>query len=490
MAERLVSDLKDGKQPYQLNLDERGITADFASSGAALLKAIGAKITPEDTQDSNNLMNHVLLLLRNQAYRVIINSLECLLEGYLEDGWSNFCDPLWVDLFQRLLAGNQCQSQIILTTQEIPGDLTQIGSRYETRWSAQNIPGLTELEQIQLFQRRGFTLDDTEKHYISRIGKLFEGHPLVLRVIAEDLKACNVDIASYWKECKLEELETNRPIILSRKELRHQIRQRVKAAIERLTEDAYQLLCYASVYRQPVPTSFWLNILTTLTKSRSEAALSLLKSRGFAEEDWSTAWIGTSNQLLLRQHNLIRTIAHELLKADISNWETAENRAAKLWLETGESILRSAQLESLRGYLEAFYHYCYVHNWEAASNLFMLPIAESEMRICETLNFWGYYQKQLEHCELLIKPISSEVEMVRQRNIGLACFEIGRYAEAIQALQCSLSIAQEKKHKRLESSTLGSLGNVFSRAGDYLKAIEFYEKTLCISQELEDRSAE
>ena len=41
-------------------------------------------------------------------------------------------------------------------------------------------------EQLELFAKRGLSGADTD--YLQRIGSLYDGHPLVLRVIAEDIK--------------------------------------------------------------------------------------------------------------------------------------------------------------------------------------------------------------------------------------------------------------------------------------------------------------
>jgi len=154
LAERLTLPLQDGKTLRRLNLDDGGITADFATSGAALLRSLGEEPTLEDQKDERNLLNHILDRLRTHPTRIQIDSMEKLLEGDdLQQGWSEFCDVLWLDLLQQILAGSDCPSQIILTTQDIPGELEAIGSRYPQRWHCQPIRGLSEAEQLELFQK-------------------------------------------------------------------------------------------------------------------------------------------------------------------------------------------------------------------------------------------------------------------------------------------------------------------------------------------------
>lgn len=187
LAERLVAEVSDRKR-CRLNLDDSAITPDFASSGAALLRSLGEELTLEDQKDSKNLLAHLLKLLRTKRYLVQIESLEGLLKGNDQEGWSEFHDSCWRELFQQLLAGGDCRSQLILTTQDLPGELEAIGSRYEWLWHCVAIQGLSKAEQLQLFEKRGIAINATTTDYLKRIGKLYEGHPLVLRVIAEDLK--------------------------------------------------------------------------------------------------------------------------------------------------------------------------------------------------------------------------------------------------------------------------------------------------------------
>jgi hypothetical protein len=335
LAERLIAEIEDDKWYCRLNLDEGGIAAEFFSSGAALLRSLGEEPTLADQQDPQNLLTHLLQLLQTQPYRVQIDSMERLLEGDDRQGWSEFSDPLWLNLLQQLLGGNECQSQLILTTQELPGELESIGSRYPQRWSCEPIRGLSEAEQLELFAKRGVAEPNTD--YLQRISKLYGGHPLVMRVIAEDIKACGGNVQRYWQQGKFAELEANRPAQLSRRKLQLEVKQRVKDALARLPADALQLLCRSAVYRRPVPASFWLAMLPE--QSHLEAAIELLKARGLAEEEWEEgAWLGADGEIPLRQHNLIRSVAYERLKADEAVWQAAERTAAEQWLKHYEAV--------------------------------------------------------------------------------------------------------------------------------------------------------
>ena len=144
LAESLISELRDDRRFCRLNLDEGGVMAEFSSSGAALLRSLGEEPTLEDQKDPQNLLTHLLQLLRTHPYRVQIDSMEKrLLERDDRQGWSAFCDRLWLDLLQQILAGRDCQSQLILTTQDLPGELESGGSRYPQFWYCQAVRGLS-----------------------------------------------------------------------------------------------------------------------------------------------------------------------------------------------------------------------------------------------------------------------------------------------------------------------------------------------------------
>jgi len=88
---------------------------------------LGDEPTLEDQKDPANLVGHILSRLQSYPCRLQIDTMERLLKGDEQDRWSEFCDPLWLSLFQRVLAAGQCGSQVILTTQDVPGELEGVG---------------------------------------------------------------------------------------------------------------------------------------------------------------------------------------------------------------------------------------------------------------------------------------------------------------------------------------------------------------------------
>ena len=490
LAERLISELRDERRFCRLNLDEGGVMTEFSSSGAALLRSLGEEPTLEDQKDPQTLLAHLLQLLRSHPYRVQIDSMERLLEGDDRQGWSEFCDRLWLELLQQLLAGQECQSQLILTTQDLPGELESVGSRYPQLWHCQAVRGLSAAEQLELFAKRGLSEADTD--YLQRIGNLYDGHPLVLRVIAEDIKACGGNVQRYWQQGKFTELEAHRPAQLSRRKLQLEVKQRVKEALARLPEDALQLLCRSAVYRRPVPESFWLALLPDC--AHPGTALKLLKARSLAEEEWEEgAWLGADGEIPLRQHNLIRSVAYELLTADSAVWQAAERTAAAQWLNHYEAAPEAPNLEKVRGYLEAFDHYFDIKDYPTAHEI-PNRLVETKNEVYWQLLIWGYYRELIplhNKCLFIAREIGDrQGESKALGNLGNAYRSLSKYGEAIECHQQALAIFREIGDRRGEGGALGNLGNAYDSLDNYGKAIEFYQQHLAIAREIGDRQGE
>lgn len=97
LGERLAVELSDWfggdwSQYYQENFDNEEQTSDFASVAARWLEKWGQLITPDDRKDTQRLLNRLLKHLQENRYLVQIDSLENILQGNEEEGWSDFKD--------------------------------------------------------------------------------------------------------------------------------------------------------------------------------------------------------------------------------------------------------------------------------------------------------------------------------------------------------------------------------------------------------------
>ena len=329
LAERLVVELRpDWPQFHEEKFDDEHETQDFVSVAVRWLEQWGEPITPEERQNTEQLRYRLVHKLRKEPYLVVMDALENILEGNEEDGWSDFQDQEWVKFFEQLLGAPTCASRLMLTSQDFPGQLSE---RYQNFWFCCVVEGLEATERLALFEKTGLEIESetTHRSYLERIGKAYEGHPLALRVIAGEIGSPRFggDAGLYWEKYGHEIEEVEKALAEARegitmtgtdpwhlhnytKELRKRVRARLERTFERLKQDflnAYRLLCEASVYRCAVPEDFWLSHLEywDCNQDECELALEALRDRYLVEDE----------KTLLRQHNLIRSIALDHLKA-------------------------------------------------------------------------------------------------------------------------------------------------------------------------------
>jgi tetratricopeptide (TPR) repeat protein len=477
---------------YRFSLDTLSLTPEFANSGAALLRTLGEEPTLADQQDPANLLAHVLQRLCRQPCRVQIDSLERLLRGNEQEGWSEFCDPLWLDLLHQFLAGSECPSQLLLTSQDIPADLDTMASRYPQFWHCQTLQGLTVAEQRGLFLKLGLPQDAASLAILDRIGAFYDGHPLVLQVIADEIRQppFQGNIARYWQHYQADFTSTPpsptspSSTSLTRSRLfRRRVRQRVEQTLHRLPDPARRMLCASAVFRRPVPVAFW---QAMLPDDDSQSAFEALQDRHLVEFTADAEGIP-----LVRQHNLIRSVTYDMLKADRPTWHAAECQAAHLWLTAYAPAPDAPNLETVRGYLEAFDHYCEVEDWETAKSILMTELnTPTRDKVYWQLGIWGYNREQIPLCQRILGKLDARSDGIWLNTLGLAYRNLGDYQRAIDSAHKQLAISREIGNRRGEGNALNHLGLTYYSLGQYERAIDFYQQYLTISREMGNRQGE
>lgn len=334
LAEKLSVELRQAEASLILlreNFDDQQRDSDFGSMAARLLENAGQTVTPDDRADVQQLMRRLVQYLKQRPILLIIDSMEHLLQGDANEGWSGFKDEIFLKFFQSLLTTDTFKSRLILTTQELPAQLTEIGSRYQNFWHCEPLNGLSTSEQQDLFTKTGLTSEPSNGNYLSRIGKAYEGHPLALRVIIGEIGSRPFfgNVTAYWQRYGHEIEEVEKALAeaaqgtttgeddrwqLDRftRALRRNVQNRLEQTFARLKEDAryaYILLCETAVYRCAVPEDWWLSHLEDWDQSETDQfmALDILRDRYLVEE--SIDETRQENPVLLRQHNLIRSLS-------------------------------------------------------------------------------------------------------------------------------------------------------------------------------------
>jgi hypothetical protein len=366
LAEAIVANLQgvaSNTLPYlRFSLDSLN-TYDFFIGGTALLWELGKKLSDSEMENyqkkPEKLLHDLVLYLREQPCRLQIDSLERLLQGNEEDGWEDFTDPLWLEFLRQFLANNNCSSQLLLTTQEIPADLEFIANRSPNFWHCETIQGLSLDEQIEMFRKLGLPQDEQSLEALSLIGNFFDGHPLVLKLVGYEIQSYpyNGSVSRYFEKYKSEFTDTptptSNPITRSRVFLRR-ARKQIERTLSRLPEPARQMFCASAVFRRPVPDNFWQEMLD---EDDPEDAFDVLLDRHLVEQE-----IIANDTWLVYQHNLVHSVAYEMLQVDYATWHSAERQAAHLWLTAYEPARSAPSLETVRGYLEAVEHYSIVED--------------------------------------------------------------------------------------------------------------------------------
>jgi tetratricopeptide (TPR) repeat protein len=190
------------------------------------------------------------------------------------------------------------------------------------------------------------------------------------------------------------------------------------------------------------------------------------------------------NQFLIRQHNLVRAVAYDLLKADPQRWHQSERQAAHLWLTAYKSASDAPKLETMRGYLEAFDHYCEVEDWVAAKKILL------DQQLGMQLQTWGNYQDIITRYHLINDHLIAMDGVNCKRELGNTYLCICNYSQAIYYYKQSLNLAWEIGDALGKSKALGNLGFAYDRLGEYKQAIDFYQQRLTIAREIDDHLGE
>jgi tetratricopeptide (TPR) repeat protein len=74
--------------------------------------------------------------------------------------------------------------------------------------------------------------------------------------------------------------------------------------------------------------------------------------------------------------------------------------------------------------------------------------------------------------------------------LGSAYNALGNYLKAIEYSQWGLAITQQVNNKPVENIALGSLGHIYLNIGDYPKSIEYNKRSLASAREIKDRRGE
>ncbi|MGB5772139.1 MAG: tetratricopeptide repeat protein [Crocosphaera sp.] len=489
---------------------------NFTTGVEAILNKLGdTNIDPQERNDCKIMGDRLLNKLQSHPYWIQIDSVERLLN--IEN--NAFIDDYWLTFLNQCLNSN-FPSRLLLTSQALPIEMMELGDRYPNVFYTVTLSGLSATEehkeQLEFFSKAGITVNESNSCILGQIGDIYEGHPLALQVIAGEIhQDYNNNVAEYWEVNRQEFEQITRELPLQRlspalynEALQKRIRQRIEKSLQQLSNNALSLLCRSSVYRRSVPRIFWLGMLWDNSEKEKQQAYLQLGDRALVEKEKG----------LIRQHNLIRDIAYDLLREDGEIWKAAEQKAAEIWLNEYKPQDDAENIEKVRGYLEAFYHYCEIKDYKKSRRILI------EEGFGPLLEIWSYYIEFKNLHYQLYGKLDLSTDMIALKGIGNAYAGLGDFQKALEWYEKSLDIASKTNNnlekgeilnniaacyknlrnydyalglyfmslkisirendKRLRARVLGNIANIYHETNNYTLAIEYHQKALEITEEL------
>jgi tetratricopeptide (TPR) repeat protein len=441
LATKIFIEQKQSKRYWQ----DVTFAADFAELAQDILNKFGRPI-PE----AKDLIGSLIKCLQQEHCFLVIDNLESLLVKKNRQ-WNNE----FYEKFFRQWIEQGGKSKILVTTREQP-DLSGFNE-----WIP--LKGLKVEEGVQLLQDSGIRGD------LTSFSQLVDGHPLILRLVADFLRS------NYRQDPDLKwfpALETLREL-LKNSEIKGQHRQQeiaiqfvFKESFERLSEIQQDLLLKTSVYRGEFDAEMAKIVLSDREEDSQNIEIELKKlvKRSLLEEKLNERYFFEFQPVIL-----------EYIRDKAGEQSETHHRA----IEYYHSVVRSRPIaEVIQEYQEIVYHYLQLKNYDTAF--------DTIRQIDEFLTLQGLATIRIELYEPLVRVWQPENAKQNWRygasftSLGSAYDSLGEYEKARDYHQQSLTIDREIGDRSGEGGSLCNLGNIYYSLGDHEKAINYYKQALTV----------
>lgn len=275
-------------------------------------------------QNPERLVAAVVGKLRTQPLFLILDMVEEVLE-IDSNGVHQFKKSIFNQFLEQVIRSDVMASRIVITSQHKIPVIAE--GRHPTRTEILRLTGLEEVEALELFQNYELNQENyldkrAELSLLKRIIRVYEGHPLALRVIAGEIQGepYQGDLQAYWHDyggeieaverlnsspeeyCKEDKPKIDRYSI----NLTELVKTRVEKTFTRLFKSsplACLMLCMGAKYRRAVERRAWLMLIDEYSEDESLMAFQILQRRFLLEEEY------TPGKVLYRLHSLIRRVA-------------------------------------------------------------------------------------------------------------------------------------------------------------------------------------
>ncbi|MEH2310182.1 MAG: tetratricopeptide repeat protein [Nostoc sp.] len=430
--------------------------AGFSDLARQVLSEFGFPVPEQEAQ----LVEALVGCLRSGQFLLIIDNLESLLQP--DRQWGSL---FYGDFFQAWVEHGG-DSKVIVTTRERP-ELKGF------EWLP--LKGLQVDEGVALLTALGIQGD------LTQFVELVDGHPLLLRLVADLLKE------EYSQDPDLSRLadlglENLRQLLTDSQVVGIHRRENVgmvlvlDASFNRLNELQKALLLNISVYRGAVDSAAAVAMLPGSSAAEIEGELRNLVKRSLLSE-----------KLNGKRQFEFQPVVLEYVRYKAGNQTEAHQRSINYYLLNVKQKPWQTKVD-IKGYLEVFYHWFQLEKYDLAF--------DSIMFCNDFLTLRGYYTDQVDlHGQLIeawekLGKTENWNYWAALTNLGNAYNYLGQYQQAIELLQQSLDIAREIGDRNSEGLSLMNLGNAYNDLGQYQQAIELLQQSLDIAREIGDRNSE
>ncbi|WP_414755838.1 tetratricopeptide repeat protein [Anabaena sp. CCY 9910] len=430
--------------------------ASFSDLAREVLIEFGFRLPEKEVQLVDALVN----CLRSGQFLLIIDNLESLLQP--DRQWASL---LYGDFFQAWIESG-ANSKVLITTRERP-ELK--GFQWLT------LKGLQVDEGVILLKALGI------RGKLAEFVELVDGHPLLLRLVADLLKEeysqdPNLSRLADLGLGNLRQLLTDPQVVgIHRRENVGMVLV-LDASFNRLNDLQKALLLNISVYRGEIDSPAAIAVLPEISEREIERELRNLVKRS----------------LLLEKINGKRCfefqpVVLEYVRYKSGDQAEAHQRAIDYYRSRAKQFPWTTK-DDVKEYLEIFHHLYQLQDYNSAFN---------SISVCnDFLTLRGYYTDQVE----LFGQLVSKWEEIGDRGncnyyaalilLGNTFYFLGQYQQQINCYQQSLDISREQGNINCESNSLNGLGIAYNSLGQYQRAIGFLQQSLEIKRKINDREGE
>ena len=474
----------------------------------ALMKLAGT--SPEQLaalREPEQLIFALLDTLKKRPCLLVIDNLETLLDQ------DRHFIGIYKDFFIRWIE-NGVGSKLLLTTQTQPEVME--GHGY---WLP--LQGLEAINGARLLQRFGIVGSDEE---LQDFSKYLNGHPKMLRLVASKLKSGN-----HIKEAEkigFRQLD----LLLNKVPMPYRDRERIffvwilEQHFENLASDLKCFFLSLSLYRSSfnqdaatvvlnnnqltsklilndrlsqgslsddeisslkgfdvVKISTWGMVLTNLNSQDLEDPNNYWQTQQAINELTSRSLLDVINEE--QQFQFHPFVLHYARQKIGNQQDSLRDRIITYYASIAKIGEEWQKLEDVMPHLEVIYHLCQQKKY---------VIAFDTLRLCKGfLDSQGYYSIQMELYENLVFAWESNEEnrlslAAIMIDLGSIYTRMGQYQKAINILQKALLIEREISNKQGEAAALNNLGLVYQDIGNYQQSIYCHQQQLEIANIIGD----